>query len=257
MRDKTQILLEQAYQKVLLREYDNDGDSYEDYPPELKTELTRLLSDGGERKFEEVDAKGNPDYQGSRYVRALKDIELDGVKYVTGKVYKVGQPGYGTADVSEHDAVSAHIQHQDQTAYRPALDAQGKPTGAKISTYKTQDPRFGSSVAREGFEFRDNTFHAEPFDQGYDTGPQDGPNYPSFEDKLKKYIGKRVEMTINDSSDDFDDSNIVNVLGVLKRIKEHEDGDILVISPAKVDGAAVRTFFVPAENIRSITPGRP
>ena len=142
MRDKDQQLLEQAYQKVLLREYDNDGDSYEDYPPELKTELTRLLSDGGERKFEEVDAKGNPDYPGSRYVRALKDIELDGVKYVTGKVYKVGQPGYGTADVSEHDVVSAHIQHQGQTEYKPAVDSEGNPTGAKVSNYPPQ-PNMG------------------------------------------------------------------------------------------------------------------
>ena len=151
MRDKTQIQLEQAYQKVLLREYYNDEDQYngypsyasskdpyEGYPPLLVGEIT---APQGTRKFEEVDAKGNSaDKMGSGYVRALQDNELDGnFKYEKGKVYKVN---IATGEVTEHDAVSAHIQHQGQTEYKPALDAQGKRTGAQVSNYPPQ-PNMG------------------------------------------------------------------------------------------------------------------
>ena len=139
MKTRDDILLEQAYQRVLLREYYDGEDPYEGYPPLLVGEIT---APQGVRKFEEVDEKGNKaDELGSGYVRALQDNILDGdFKYEKGKVYKVN---IETGEVSEHDAVSAHIQHQDQTKYKPVLDAQGKPTGAKTSTYKTQDPRFG------------------------------------------------------------------------------------------------------------------
>ena len=33
------------------------------------------------------------------------------------------------------------------------------------------------TIAESPFKFRDNTFHTEPFDKGYDTGPEDVPQY--------------------------------------------------------------------------------
>ena len=33
------------------------------------------------------------------------------------------------------------------------------------------------AITEGPFKFRDNTFHTEPFDQGYDTGPEDVPQY--------------------------------------------------------------------------------
>ena len=42
------------------------------------------------------------------------------------------------------------------------------------------------TIAEGAFKFRDNTFHTEPFDQGYDTGPKDVPQYAKSKSKSTK-----------------------------------------------------------------------
>lgn len=104
MRDKTQILLEQAYQKVLQRslvkEFYNGDDPWEGYSDDVKDYLVRNQDPNG-LQFAEVDENGQDASSGSGFVLVVnpgRDGKFTfGPKTVMvkqGDVYKVQGGGF-------------------------------------------------------------------------------------------------------------------------------------------------------------------